>query len=1321
MTEYSDDELEELDNLIEEKAGSLAQDYQAALNKVQGCSVELAQLQKELKLYLQSIYADNPIWLNTSLKESVDNIAWGAPGTSAQRTETAAIYGAKDDRQLILLQQAGQTWPAKVLDIKEIEGLEGVSHPSLLPCITLVDASQLYTPDFTDVDYPAAMYLLDTNLKAQETLKNAKMPGQGVATASLYPQGLVSLYAGILAQCELLVSFNMMIDEEAARGLTMASSLQMDSSYSHEATYDQISHINHRLYKNVYGGTEQLGSGVPISAVGPDTLYEILQYGGYSVFNVFGSQATTYVDDGIRRAQHVEIQNISGQLSPIELLKYLNAGAAKFGNFHPTDAELASTTPSESPWAVGSDWIVGLKKYLQDVANNLLRILGEMRRNSECIYRADVALREKQQKVFEDLASERPIFAENPEVLQKALDNLMLGNLEEFIGESGFFASQILFKEQCWLLAYVDLLARYKKEHLDVGHGGTIFSSTNRGTYSTPRKGTAKKFLPYVNLPQNPERVGKLNSTLLVDSDPYAFINRLTFNPHLPAYLNIDNHELSNLQPKIRLSKVIYEKEGSKRNDLREVEFDFESYFDTSRMVGPGKKTNILQDRKRRGSGVGITSFDFAYDGSNPFAIKKSITANLKLYATDIKELFEVRGGQNGSPEWRYVDLALKTGDVSAETKKCFNHIKENADNYALNFRLRAHVGMARPTTLINKNNEGLKEALQDAYVTLNLTPTVHNFELDEMGRVVFNITYLAYIEEMFDQPVYNIFANARSATNQKELVALKRIQRQFELEFAQKNCGNKEMDELREKFEDQIASETSLSLQMIIQTLMTEGRIQYVPLDSAMMASFANKGPSTKEKGIRRRIEKFLEGKGVLPLQENLKKLKAIPILNNAIDLQADLEARTNQVVNAHTTNYKNRADTDKQTSVAKVLTEGADPNTYVISYFYVSDLIDIILSNIEKELKRLPDELVDIQSDYLDVSTKEVWVREKRKELEQYALNLRRLRVVLGPAELFTTAGADGGRQSHIISLGDIPISVKYFLEWMTDKMLKKQEVFYSFTKFLNDLFNDLVRNFLNNEDCFGYSIKQKTRVQQATLTSYTPDPNIDPLTAMAQEQNSTRLDLGLLPQGRRLLELSGPSESVRTTIPIQNEINYFTYFIGRVQPFELMNGNKAQDEGRGIFHYLLGRDKGIIKNIKMSKTQTPGLAEVRFEQEGYDGLSQLRVIYDVQIETFANVQTFPGTYIYVDPQGFSPSGKNIPDSNLTLTDLGIGGYYMIYKSEHGFGRGYAQSIIHAKWVHAIQQEEALRDCQVLMDASAGNGGRMSPWCRITEASKK
>ena len=358
--------------------------------------------------------------------------------------------------------------------------------------------------------------------------------------------------------------------------------------------------------------------------------------------------------------------------------------------------------------------------------------------------------------------------------------------------------------------------------------------------------------------------------------------------------------------------------------------------------------------------------------------------------------------------------------------------------------------------------------------------------------------------------------------------------------------------------------------------------------------------------------------------------------------------------------------------------------------------------------------------------------------------------MRILLGPLEV-THPQVQDGKRSLFINIGDIPISVKYFVEWMTHKMLQKDEAFYAITKFVNDMINNLISTFLNNDNCFGFSIKQKTRLSQAAITSFSPNTKHDSITlGILAEQNRLReyhddnrdrlhaeakqeaLSIdgslerafwGAIPfrghtsyyQNLPILNLSGPEGSARTSIPVSHEYNYFVYTAGRVMPAELQKGDKISDEERGIFHYKMGLDRGLIKNIKLTKTQTKGLAEVRFETDGYDGLQQLRVVYDAQIDMYANVNTFPGTYIFIDPRGFAPELPiGLGRDEFGLTDLGIGGYYMIIRSEHEFAEGKANTILHTKWVHQIDREGEALERQRIAD-SAGVGGQSSRKCNI------
>ena len=112
-----------------------------------------------------------------------------------------------------------------------------------------------------------------------------------------------------------------------------------------------------------------------------------------------------------------------------------------------------------------------------------------------------------------------------------------------------------------------------------------------------------------------------------------------------------------------------------------------------------------------------------------------------------------------------------------------------------------------------------------------------------------------------------------------------------------------------------------------------------------------------------------------------------------------------------------------------------------------------------------------------------------------------------MLGPMELTHPRARDGHTSLHV-NLGDCPISVKYFVEWLTSKMLQKDEVSYNLTKFVNDLINNLIRNFLNNDQCFGYSVSQKTRLNQSAISSYGAHPTYDPVTLQAVSKAESTL---------------------------------------------------------------------------------------------------------------------------------------------------------------------------------------------------------------------
>ena len=181
---------------------------------------------------------------------------------------------------------------------------------------------------------------------------------------------------------------------------------------------------------------------------------------------------------------------------------------------------------------------------------------------------------------------------------------------------------------------------------------------------------------------------------------------------------------------------------------------------------------------------------------------------------------------------------------------------------------------------------------------------------------------------------------------------------------------------------------------------------------------------------------------------------------------------------------------------------------------------------------------------------------------------------------------------------------------------------------------------------------------------------------------------------------------------------------FYAGRSRPKNLMVGNYRTDLDNGIFHYVLGKDIGIVKNIRLERVQSTGLKEVRFEQEGYDGLQQLREVYNVNIDTFSFPNALPGTYLFVDPRGFSPSSNSASSNGQSfdkydLSQYGIGGYFMIVKSEHFFGIGEASSSIYAAWVSEIESKDKVSGVSTKVNDNVEKGRRKK--CRAERTRSK
>ena len=81
--------------------------------------------------------------------------------------------------------------------------------------------------------------------------------------------------------------------------------------------------------------------------------------------------------------------------------------------------------------------------------------------------------------------------------------------------------------------------------------------------------------------------------------------------------------------------------------------------------------------------------------------------------------------------------------------------------------------------------------------------------------------------------------------------------------------------------------------------------------------------------------------------------------------------------------------------------------------------------------------------------------------------------LRVLLGPMEISDPQKPDVYLN---VSIGEAPISVSYFTEWMASKVLAKGRTGFTLSAFINQFVKNYLRNFLNDNRCGGDKSRQR-----------------------------------------------------------------------------------------------------------------------------------------------------------------------------------------------------------------------------------------------------
>ena len=242
--------------------------------------------------------------------------------------------------------------------------------------------------------------------------------------------------------------------------------------------------------------------------------------------------------------------------------------------------------------------------------------------------------------------------------------------------------------------------------------------------------------------------------------------------------------------------------------------------------------------------------------------------------------------------------------------------------------------------------------------------------------------------------------------------------------------------------------------------------------------------------------------------------------------------------------------------------------------------------------------------------------------------------------------------------ISIGDLPISTEWFAQWIIDNFTKKSPPTpqVDLRDFCNRFFNGLIAPLLNKS--FSDSEKGVKIYFDMTTVSYpaTKETDLQRMTANSPSGRgrcSTTQIKTVSSKGNNNLRFSQGGKDAQTR----------TFFVvyATSRDSGKLKGNYEADKDKGIFHFEIGADRGLVKKYTFKEKKMPHLRAYHIENNNQG--SALVMPLDLELTMVGNSFFRNGAIIFVSAQALAPGLEK---------QLNLGGYYQIVKCENTINAG-------------------------------------------------
>ena len=653
--------------------------------------------------------------------------------------------------------------------------------------------------------------------------------------------------------------------------------------------------------------------------------------------------------------------------------------------------------------------------------------------------------------------------------------------------------------------------------------------------------------------------------------------------------------------------------------------------------------------------GVGLMSIDLEDKASNAAEIRKSYVMNLKVYTTNATD-FTSKNDKRAS----FRDLWY-----NVNTKKT-NGKPNNILRVTLGWKVPNYRSIMEAAGCSEQQAHDYRLALERNTLTYRLYLQNYNLSIQQNGAIEFEGTYqAAVIADIFNSDIFPMPINTSTGKLIKHSIPGQEEQH-YNIREALKiieDYGKSE--ETLEEQKRRVSDTSSEEAKEINQQLQEIQRKRQILRDQIKLARFsAFQADLLKDEKIYVVRVEVKDGK----LSE-----KVTDVATEASD---EVEDAARKAIK----NAKSRQTNIAAVTYHNIATEEAE--VHKIAYTHFGAIFESIVSVIMK-------------------NSGGGAYRDKR-DFEFH----------FGKAEIRYSEN-----KLYWCNVGLLPVPISRFTSFMQSVFaaIPDDESPFPFSRLFEMLVNDLLVGTLNSSEFFMPATgKNSERASRASLhkghiRQYSmPAKYLDKLWAHPYKPTSTipshqAADAKAASYDKKnwaVLTGSGLQNSREEAKRLENPYSYINHFcvysnqIRTLQPRDkvrdvyyihidsmapvFLNGSLADNLSKGVHHFFLGSDTGMLKEISFAQKDIPGRQEA-IMLSGSEGKQNI-LHFDATLKLMGNALFSNGDLIYIDPNLGRINSYSPGDSAGEI--LGMGGYYNVFKVNHSFSRDGYETSIEAKW---------------------------------------